>query len=265
MNTHKIVLFLSSLGLFFLANIPHGSAQFGANYCQPTFSNGCLNWRSINIMVANLNWSQGTADNCMNSNFLSDTIYLTAGNNYQMEITNANWCGASAWLDVDNDYLFDTSDNIFHQYQANETNIYSFNFSVHPLQDPGVYRLRVITGWGTDCYNQSNNGFGPCGTYEYGNFQDFSVKIIGASNVNDRLHRKPNFSIYQVGKDWEIRSNRPHGLEEQMNIFNLQGKLVAAIKSDGNSWKIPKSQFSEGFYIIHLGNVSEIIPVFSNY
>lgn len=265
MKTKKISRFFSALSLLWFTNIFNGNAQFGANYCAPTFSNGCLNWRSINIMVSNFNWSQETSDNCLLSNFLTDTIYLTAGNNYQMEITNANWCGAAAWLDIGNDFLFDTSDNIFHQYQANETNIYTFNFPVSGLMEPGVYRLRVVTGWGTDCYNQSNNGFGPCGSYEYGNFQDFSVKINSASANRNKLSDRQNFIVYKNRNEWEIKSNLKEGLREDITLYNLQGKLVGTIKLDGSTWKIPDNLFNEGFYIIRIGRFSEIIPLFSNF
>ena len=48
----------------------------------------------------------------------------------------------------------------------------------------GTYRMRVIAGWGTDCFDSaSTNGYGACGSYQYGSYQDFTIHVVAPSSV----------------------------------------------------------------------------------
>lgn len=65
--------------------------------------------------------------------------------------------------------------------------------------DTGSYRMRVIAGCGTDCYTESANGFGACGVYQYGNFEDFTLYVAEiatgtnpAALLNPQLKVSPN-------------------------------------------------------------------------
>jgi hypothetical protein len=96
-----------------------------------------------------------------------------------MQVTNANWCGCAVWIDLNQDFAFDSTENLFHLYSPNEANVYNFAITIPSNTPSGSYRMRVIASWGSDGFSQSANGFGACGTYQYGNFDDFTVHIAG--------------------------------------------------------------------------------------
>lgn len=148
-----------------------------AQYCSPSFLNGCSLWRNQSISIDSINWTIGSSL-CSTSDYTSDTAYLNAGSSYAMNVSNGDWCGCGVWIDFNSDFAFDSTENLFHLYTANQTNYYSFNISIPVSVSTGIYRMRVIAGWGTDCYTVSGNGYGPCGSYQYGNFDDFTVSIL---------------------------------------------------------------------------------------
>lgn len=146
------------------------------NYCDPTFANGCSQWHTNSMTLYNLNWFLG-ANSCMTSDYTADTAFLTAGNTYPMMVTNGDWCGCGVWIDFNNDYTFDSTENLYHMYIASQSATHSFNLIIPANISTGSYRMRVIAGWGCDTYNVSANGYGPCGAYQYGNFNDFTVHV----------------------------------------------------------------------------------------
>lgn len=147
-------------------------------YCTPSFINGCSLWKNQAIALDSINWSIGL-DNCINYDYTGLSTTLTVGVPYNMQVTNGNWCGCGVWIDFNQDQSFDNGENLFHLYTANESNTYNFSITIPTSVPNGSYRMRVVAGWGTDCYAESNNGYGACGNYQYGNFDDFTVHIEG--------------------------------------------------------------------------------------
>jgi hypothetical protein len=149
-----------------------------AQYCSPTFTNGCFSWRNQNIVIGSINWSLGSTS-CTISDYTSLSTTVTAGETLPMTVTNGNWCGAGVWVDFNSDFSFDDSENLFHAYQGASTATYNFNITIPANVAAGSYRMRVIAGWGTDTFdNTSSNGYGACGTYQYGSFQDFTLQVL---------------------------------------------------------------------------------------
>lgn len=250
MNAKSKILIFS--WLFLLASEARSQifGNSGANYCSPSFSSGCNNWRTLNVNVGQFSWSQETADDCQTSDFLLDTIRVNPGMSYTMEITNANWCGTGVWIDFGQDFGFDTSDNVFRMYEANETNIYQFTLTIPELQDLGNYRLRVITGWGTDCYSPSNNGFGPCGDYEYGNFQDFMLKV-SLPTLNSEIHTlKSNYTISRKEEEIRVNFHPAEFMPSELTLFSMLGKRLETYQIVLDTCYIDTSALPNGIYMI---------------
>ena len=96
------------------------------------------------------------------------------------------WCGAAVWVDFDNSYSFEDTENLYYIYVGGDPS-YTYDFTIPvPAGTPtGSYRLRVVTPWGSDGFLSSNtNGYGPCGDYQYGNFIDFTLNVIGATGID---------------------------------------------------------------------------------
>ena len=181
---------LPALCIFFLARTV--SAQ---TYCSPAFAYGCTLWSNQAITLGTINWTL-VPYYCDVSDYTSMSTALNAGSSYQMDVTNGNWCGCGVWVDFNQDFAFDTTEALFHLYTALETNNFSFQITIPSNVPTGSYRMRVIAGWGTDCYSVSANGYGPCGSYQYGNFDDFTLDIQGIATEVSNIDASSSFQIF---------------------------------------------------------------------
>ncbi|MCB0795043.1 MAG: T9SS type A sorting domain-containing protein [Flavobacteriales bacterium] len=151
-------------------------------YCSPTFANGCFNWNSMSIDAGSLSWTLGS--DCTANDFTNMSTTVAPGDQLPMTVTNGVWCGVSVWVDFDQDLIFQDSENLFHNYIGGQPS-YTYNFDIDiPMGTPnGTYRMRMISQWGSDGFTTGSiNGFGPCGSFQYGNFQDFTL-IVDASTT----------------------------------------------------------------------------------
>ena len=155
-----------------------------AQYCSPTFLNGCFGWNTKSVVLGSINWSLGSTA-CATSDYTALSTVVSPGQTLLMTVTNGAWCGAGVWVDFNSDFAFDDSENLYHSYQPSALQTYSFNITIPADVAPGSYRMRVIAGWGTDCFdNTSTNGYGACGSYQYGSFQDFTIQVVASDLCN---------------------------------------------------------------------------------
>ena len=170
-------IFILSITLLFGA-----SANAQVTYCSPTFSSGCSLWNNQTITLDSINWTIGSTD-CLVSDYTNMRTTLVKGVAMPMTVISGNYTGCGVWIDFNADGAFDSTENMFHQYLAPGVATYSFNVTA-PLTAPvGTFRIRVVAGWGSDCYSVSANGYGACGAYQYGNFDDFTVRVKAASGA----------------------------------------------------------------------------------
>lgn len=110
---------------------------------------------------------------------------LHAGDSAAMSVTSGVWCGATVWIDFNQDEVFDSTENLFHSYVgADPSYTYNFYITIPPGTAVGSYRMRVISAWGSDGYTVGGgNGWGGCGSFQYGNFDDFTINIGGGCSV----------------------------------------------------------------------------------
>jgi hypothetical protein len=173
---------LRSFRLFLLtiiASLSISAAQ-ATVYCNPTFSLGCSSWKVQNVILNTLNWSVGTAS-CSTYDYTSTGTTLTAGVSTPMSVTTGKWCGCTVWIDFNNNGSFDDlGENLYYNYNGAQTYGYNFNITVPASTPSGTYRMRVLGGWGSDGYSTTNtNGYGGCGTYQYGSYDDFTITVVG--------------------------------------------------------------------------------------
>ncbi|MBP6455516.1 MAG: T9SS type A sorting domain-containing protein [Chitinophagaceae bacterium] len=163
--------------LLFLTVLVFSKFGFSQTYCAPTFANGCFNWNNSAITLNTINWTAPAS--CTTWDFTTTSTTVTAGVAQAMSVTNGVYCGVSVWMDLNSDGDFDDlNENLYSIYTANANNIYNFNITVPAATPNGNYRLRVIGHWGSDGIS-SVNGSGGCGSYQYGNYQDFTLNVGG--------------------------------------------------------------------------------------
>jgi len=75
------------------------------------------------------------------------------------------------WIDLNGNMEFEASELIYAStgYQSSPT---TGTYTIDPMQTPGIYRMRVASGWVSVS--------GPCSSSTYGNFVDFNI-IVGPS------------------------------------------------------------------------------------
>jgi hypothetical protein len=235
--------------------------------CNPDFDSGCSNWRTKSISIAGFSWSQATSTNCAQGNFTQDTIFLVPGVGYSMTIQNGSWCGTGVWVDLNNDNSLDTSENLYYKYLANENNTYQFTLTLPDSLPLGAYAIRVVSGWGTDCFSESENGFGPCGIYTYGNYQDFILKATTVTSQKPKQQQEDRrIRAFKTTGDL-LKIELPETLEagQEVRIYDLQGNVVRRLTGQGLQWEIPLNHLSHGLYWIGIQGKPAMMPaVFRN-
>ncbi len=176
MNTRNLLF--SLIALFSIAV----SATSQISYCSPTFANGCFSWNTKEVTVGTISWELGVED-CSISDYTALQTDLTKGEAHPMTVINGAWCGTGVWIDLNQDGAFDDTENLYYMYEASELQTYNFDITIPGTTENGLFRMRVVTGWGSDCFNTSDNGYGACGSYQYGSFQDFTINVTTAIGV----------------------------------------------------------------------------------
>lgn len=246
-----------ALGLLFSSNL------HSQNYCSPTFPLGCSLWNTKSVTLYNLNWFLG-ANNCMTSDYTADTAFLAAGNTYPMMVTNGDWCGCGVWIDFNNDNAFDSTENMYHMYIASQSATHSFNLIIPANVSTGSYRMRVIAGWGTDTYNVSANGYGPCGAYQYGNFNDFTVHVANPLAItNNTNNNSPALSAQFIAEtnDLEITISNLGFDKAILQLCDVNGNVLQSMTVTQSKVIMNLSAQPKGLYFLQLidgGNLKSI-------
>jgi hypothetical protein len=247
MNTINLLLsFITLFGITIYTN-----AQI--SYCSPTFANGCFSWNTKEIAIGSISWSLGVED-CSVSDYTALQTDLTKGVAHPMTVVNGAWCGTGVWIDLNQDGAFDDAENLFYMYEASELQTYSFDITIPGTTANGLYRLRVVTGWGSDCFNVGDNGYGACGSYQYGSFQDFTVNVTTAIGVEENITFSPSdisISPNPVNESAMLTvggsvNGSSYVILDQMGKQAMSGRLMS------NGTLLNTESLAPGVYIIHM-------------
>jgi hypothetical protein len=243
----KIVILL--LGIYVLFVAP-ASAQV---YCSPTFANGCSSWKSQSISIGTINWTIGT-NSCTTSDYTFMSTNLAAGGTYNMTVVNGNWCGVAVWIDFNMDYNFDAGENLYYIYSPNQTNTYNFTISIPALIPLGIYRMRIISPWGSDGYSITNgNGYGSCGSYQYGNFTDFTINITAPTGINQMSEAGKNPLSINFDRNSQVLTafiKRNVGDNAVLSLNDISGKVIKSVSVTNNTESFDMSTISKGIYTL---------------
>ena len=245
------ILSVLSIALFFVNIL---SAQ--VTYCSPTFASGCTTWSNQTIMLDTINWTLGVTD-CSLSDYTAMRTTVVRGVAKAMTVTNASWCGIGVWVDFNHDGMFDSTENLSHMYTAAATQTYNFNVTVPAATPVGTYRMRVIAGWGSDCYGTGNtNGYGSCGAYTYGNFDDFTLGVVappsGAGIAELSASDVIKLSVL-ANPDNEFATITISGKQSDnatISLTDITGKLLQTKKVTSDNVSFDISTLAKGMYFV---------------
>jgi hypothetical protein len=222
-------------------------------YCSPDFAFGCSNWRNVNISLGTLNWSLG-ADDCLISDYTNLSTSLNAGTAYPMSVECGVWSGCAVYVDYNDDGTFDSSENLYYSYQgADPTFTYIFNITIPTTVASGPHRMRVVAGWGSDCFTPGgSNGYGACGSYQYGNFDDFTVNVANTLGINENAASIANATVSPnpVMDKTILHFNSTLQTKKTIKLSDVSGKLMHSFVSNQATETIDFSGFDCGVYFI---------------
>jgi hypothetical protein len=153
--------------LLFFGAVNSGYAQ----YCTADggFCDEAINAFSFNTISSASGCSGGYADNtAMSTN-------VTAGLSYPVSITTTLYYGgdqAYVWIDYNMDNVFDDPGERTTLTYSGSGGVFNGTVNIPPGATPGLTRLRARLMYSTY--------YGPCGTANYGEVEDYSINVIGA-------------------------------------------------------------------------------------
>jgi PKD repeat protein len=150
----------------------------------------------------------------------------------------------SLWIDFDMDMAFEDSERLITDFNlANTGQLYNVNISIPEGVMPGPKRLRVRANW-------QNSSQDPCGTFSYGETEDYTVVITGnilnaafTSDVTELCHgNEVEYYDNSIGNittwDWEFPGGTPATSTEENPVvtYNSPGMYgVTLTVGDGSS------------------------------
>jgi hypothetical protein len=225
-----------------------------AQYCQPSFVNGCFNWGTQAVSFGSLNWSLGSSL-CTDFDYTSMQANLTTGVPHLMSVDNNDWCGCAVWIDYNQDSVFDASENVFYSYQANQMNTYTIYITIPNGTAVGMYRMRIISPWGSDGFLSTNvNGYGPCGAYQYGSFQDFTVNVTGPQGIDELGGKDGSYmaaSLNRENNQVNVSLHDPQPANVTLLLTDITGREVARQQVSGTNAVIDVSGLPSGIYVLN--------------
>lgn len=250
-----------SILLLFVGAVGVAPAQ---TYCEPFFANGCDNWHNRMINIGTIEWENL---DCYTSDFTHLTTTVAPGGIIPTLVESGAWCGCSVWIDLNDDGIFSDEENMFYDYVGGDPSFaYLFDIQIPANAPPGPHRTRVIAAWGSNGFDTDNgNGSGPCGMFQYGNFNDFTVIVTGGASIDE-----PSSPLVELlgsnPTDGRVVLSIPDGgVLDRVLVRTLDGRQVAHFPLTGTAGRgeIDLSGQPAGVYMLncHRGDRVGVVRV----
>lgn len=225
-------------------------AGTAVTYCSASASNtaderiGNVKFGSIN------NTSTGTAGY---ENFTSVSTNVTRGSAYSLSITPV-WTSTvyseayAVYIDYNGDGDFADSGELAWSKTGSTTTPVTGSITIPSTATVGTTRMRVMMQY-------SSVPTSSCGTYTYGQVEDYTLNIVsaGRGNVLDTKDMITDIRLYpNPVKDVLNVSNTTN---EDYKIFDMGGKLINSGKLERGAVNV--SGLIKGAYMIQIGEVSK--------
>jgi len=113
------------------------------------------------------------------------------------------------------------------------------------------YRMRVIAGWGSDCYNPGANGYGPCGLYAYGNFDDFTIHVVGIGTGGTGLYSTlPPIEVEPNPATTSVMVTIKNAHSGILQLTNLLGQVIYTVTINKEKEVLDVTTIPDGIYLV---------------
>ncbi len=218
------------------------------DYCYPSancsFGDGLIGFAIADISNMNSGCSndmgiEGYGD------FTDMSTELEPGMEYTVSLeTDYSDQEVCLWIDFDSDMAFEDEERLITDFNlANTGQLYTVDITLPEDIMPGEKRLRVRANW-------QNSAMDPCGSFSYGETEDYTVVITGnilnaafTSDIDELCYGgEVEYYDNSVGNitswDWEFPGGTPATSTEQNPVvtYNIPGMYgVTLIVGDGTS------------------------------
>ena len=242
-----------------LAIVAGSLSPVRAQYCSPSFANGCSLWGAQSVTLTTINWTLGSSP-CTDFDYTWMFANVTTGIMHLLTVDNNDWCGCAVWIDYNQDSIFDPSENIFYQYLANQNNTYNIYFAVPNGTAVGQYRMRIISPWGSDGFQNTNiNGYGPCGSFQYGSFQDFTLNVTGPQGIDELAGNNTSWMSAALNRESNEVTVSVHDLQSKMitlQLADISGRIVERRVVTNQKEVFDVSALPAGIYVMNYSDGS---------
>jgi hypothetical protein len=229
-NPYSIRMNVQQTQIWFKSTSKNGTCPSGTSNIvsvnlrnAPTYSTGIDDGDYIsNVTLNNIN-NTSTNDGDAYQDFTSQIIELTKGEPYQISVTATNTLspgqGYAAWIDYNNDGIFQTTENVLQKAPANST---TQLVTVPSDAVTGDVLMRVLSVWNA---TPSNDAYYSTG-YGYGEIEEYTVRISNPIALPVEL-------LYFEGKSYSTFNSLKWATASEQNSshFNVERS------DDGENWK----------------------------
>ncbi len=219
-------------------------------YCTASASN-TADERIGNVKFGTINNSStGTAGY---ENFTNVSTNVTRGTSYQITIT-PTWTSTkykeayAVYIDYNGNGVFTDSGEKVWTKTASTTTPVTGSFTIPTTAKVGTTRMRVMMQYNTVPSS-------PCGTFTYGQVEDYALNIVSANRDEDRMVTPTTgLSIYPNPIKGNIL-NIENAESSDFRIFDMSGKLISS--GTVTDQKVNVNRLVKGVYIIQIGKTSK--------
>jgi chitodextrinase len=181
------------------------------------------------------------------SDFTSESTNLTKGSSNSITVT-PTWAGTKyneaygVWIDYNQDGDFtDPGEQVWTQAATQNTTV-SGNFTVPSSATNGATRMRVVMRYSTVP--------SPCGSFNYGEVEDYTVVIGGSVAVQNNKNINNNVTIYPIPAIDVLNVSVNSGAKEiSYSVIDILGKTIISVAGKNKS-TIDVRSLKQGIYFL---------------
>ncbi|MCT2561453.1 T9SS type A sorting domain-containing protein [Chryseobacterium herbae] len=237
-----------------LLMVLYGNSMYSQTYCNPTYSEDCDLWRITQVTIPQVSFDNSFATGtCVSGrDRTSIIINLNTGTNYTLNVSTTYWisCGMSIDFNVDGDFD-DAGEALFlPSYIGNQYQTYTGDFTIPSSVVAGNYRMRI---WNR--LANSGDGDSACGSYGYGTWTDYTVKIgqlstLEVTKSTVKIYPNPVSDVLNIEDTKTIKS---------VEIYDFSGKLIRnEVSSNNKKTSVKLSDLVPGTYTAKIISDKEI-------
>ncbi len=202
-------------------------------YCIPTYTTGTGSNDYITLVqLGSINNVTGASASPYYTYYSALSTDLTPNTAYTITLspgTYASGNNISVWIDYNQNGVFDTAEKLGNVTILATPATGTINFTVPSTASIGTTRMRVREVW-------NNTNFEPCGSYSYGETEDYNVNILGTDisvDVTAFLEGPYNGTTMTPGLSGLVPLNQPYNTAP----WNYTGtESVVTVPSNSIDW-----------------------------